>query len=45
MILLMAQQHINFSQPNDGLGDTLRESQIKTKAISMNCTQTKLTRF
>jgi hypothetical protein len=28
----MAQQHINFSQPNDGLGDTLRESQIKAES-------------
>lgn len=28
----MAQQHINYSTPNDGLGDTLRASQIKAES-------------
>lgn len=28
----MAQQHINYSSPNDGLGDTLRDSQIKAES-------------
>lgn len=28
----MAQQHINYSLPNDGLGDTLRVSQIKAES-------------
>ena len=28
----MAQQHINYSQPNDGLGDTLRTSQVKSES-------------
>lgn len=28
----MAQQHINVSTPNDGLGDTLRASQVKAES-------------
>lgn len=28
----MAQQHINYSTPNDGLGDTLRDSQVKSES-------------
>jgi hypothetical protein len=28
----MAQQHINYSTPNDGLGDTLRTSQVKAES-------------
>ena len=28
----MAQQHINYSTPNDGLGDTLRASQVKSES-------------
>lgn len=28
----MAQQHINYSLPNDGLGDTLRTSQVKAES-------------
>ena len=28
----MAQQHINYSTPNDGLGDTLRDSQVKAES-------------
>lgn len=28
----MAQQHINYSNPNDGLGDTLRTSQVKAES-------------
>ena len=28
----MAQQHINYSTPNDGLGDTLRTSQVKSES-------------
>jgi len=28
----MAQQHINYSSPNDGLGDTLRTSQVKAES-------------
>lgn len=28
----MAQQHINYSQPNDGLGYTLRDSQVKAES-------------
>jgi hypothetical protein len=28
----MAQQHINVSTPNDGLGDTLRNSQVKAES-------------
>jgi len=28
----MAQQHINYSTANDGLGDTLRTSQVKTES-------------
>lgn len=28
----MSQQHINYSSPNDGLGDTLRTSQVKAES-------------
>ena len=28
----MSQQHINYSNPNDGLGDTLRTSQVKAES-------------
>lgn len=28
----MAQQHINYSQPNDGQGDSLRTSQVKSES-------------